>query len=178
MATTNAGNSQSRDEKPRFRTERPQGDRTQGDRREYRDFKGKGSYDRSGRENSEGKDNRNTSRGEYKPRQDYKSRNSFGGNKGYDRGATYAKDKDEDDAPVRRPKQTKSDKPKEQQTDKFEIQSRLEKEKKAMKKKNNDAKKELKTPKHQVKPKRSGNVDWTREYENGSYDDDELDMYY
>ena len=29
----------------------------------------------------------------------------------------------------------------------------------------------------QSRPKRSNNIDWTREYENGSYDDDDLDAY-
>jgi len=87
------------------------------------------------------------------------------------------KDKDDDEV-VRRPKQTKADaKPKEQQTEKIEIINRLEKEKKVIQKKS-EVKKEVKAPKVQPKPKRVNNIDWTREYENGSYDDDDLDMYY
>ena len=68
--------------------------------------------------------------------------------------------------------------PKEQQTEKIEIKNRLEKEKKAMKKKQDVSRKDNKAVKHQAKPKRSGNIDWTRAYENDSYDDDEFDMYY
>ena len=47
-----------------------------------------------------------------------------------------------------------------------------------MKKKQAENRKEMKQPaKHQAKPKRAGNIDWTRAYENDSYDDDDLDMY-
>ena len=169
MATTNAGNSQSRDEKPKFKSERPHGER-----KEFKDFKGKGNYNKEGRENKENRENKG--KGDFKGKSDYnKSKSGF--NRSYDRNAGFGKDKDEDEKPVRRPKQTKTDKPKEQQPDKIEIINRLEKEKKAMKKKHEE-KKEQRTSKHQVRPKRSGNVDWTREYENGSYDDDDLDMYF
>ena len=151
MATTNAGNSRCRDGKRRFRS-----DKAQGEKREIKDFKGKNNF---------------------KSKSDFKSKNNFKAKDVYSKG--YDKDKDEEDKPVRRPKQTKSDsKPKEQQPDKFEIINRLEKEKKAMKKKYDESKKENRSQRHQMKPKRSGNVDWTREYENGSYDDDDLDMYY
>ena len=68
-------------------------------------------------------------------------------------------------------------KPREQQPDKFEIISRIEKEKKAMKKKHTELRNDQKPAKHTARPKRSGNIDWTREYENDSYDDDDLDMY-
>ena len=85
---------------------------------------------------------------------------------------------EDDDEVVRRPKQTKADaKPKEQQTEKIEIINRLEKEKKVIQKKS-EIKKEVKAPKVQAKPKRVNNIDWTKEYENGSYDDDDLDMYF
>ena len=47
-----------------------------------------------------------------------------------------------------------------------------------MKKKQDVSSKDNKAVKHQAKPKRSGNIDWTRAYENDSYDDDEFDMYY
>ena len=32
-------------------------------------------------------------------------------------------------------------------------------------------------PKTAAKPKRMNNIDWTREYENDSYDNDEMDAY-
>ena len=79
---------------------------------------------------------------------------------------------------VRRKPVQKDSKPKEQQSDKMEVKNRLEKEKKAIKKKQNSSQKDNRSVKHQARPKRSGNIDWTREYENDSYDDDDLDMYY
>ena len=60
----------------------------------------------------------------------------------------------------------------------MEVKNRLEKEKKAITKKQNSSQKDNRSVKHQARPKRSGNIDWTREYENDSYDDDDLDMYY
>ena len=54
--------------------------------------------------------------------------------------------------------------------------NRIEREKKAMMKKS-ESNRKAKPVKQQVRPKRSNNIDWTREYENGSYDDDDLDMY-
>lgn len=162
MATTNAGNSRSKDEKPKFKSDRPQGER-----KEIKNFKGKGNYNKEGREDK--------GKGDFKGKSDF-NRSKNGYNRSFDRNAGFGKDKDEEDKPVRRPKQTKTDKPKEQQPDKIEIINRLEKEKKAMKKKREEKKE--KPVKHQVRPKRSGNVDWTREYENDSYDDDDLDMYF
>lgn len=162
MATTNAGNSRSKDEKPKFKS-----DRHHGERKEFKNFKGKGSYNKEGREDK--------GKGDFKGKSDF-NRSKNGYNRSFDRNAGFGKDKDEEDKPVRRPKQTKTDKPKEQQPDKMDIINRLEKEKKAMKKKREEKKE--KPVKHQVRPKRSGNVDWTREYENDSYDDDDLDMYF
>ena len=63
-------------------------------------------------------------------------------------------------------------KPKEQQPDKFEIINRIEKEKKAMKKKHTESRGDQRPAKHTARPKRSGNIDGTREYENDSYDED------
>ena len=77
----------------------------------------------------------------------------------------------------RRNQSSKESKVKEQQPDKMEIVKRLEREKKAVMRKENDNRK-AKTAKPQMKPKRANNIDWTREYENDSYDDDEFDMYY
>ena len=49
---------------------------------------------------------------------------------------------------------------------------------KAMKKKQEEARKNSqKAPKQKAKPKRAGNIDWTRAYENDEYDDDDLDAY-
>lgn len=167
MATTNTGNSRSKDEKPKFKSDRPHGER-----KEFKNFKGKGNYNKEGKENREEK-----GKGDFKGKPDFnKSKGGGYNNRNFDRNAGFGKDKDEDDKPVRRPKQTKSDKPKEQQPDKMDIINRLEKEKKAMKKKREEKKE--KPVKHQTRPKRSGNVDWTREYENDSYDDDDLDMYF
>ena len=53
-----------------------------------------------------------------------------------------------------------------------------EKEKKIMQKKKQDNKKNNQSQRHQVKVKRSNNIDWTREYENDSYDDDDMSYYY
>lgn len=90
------------------------------------------------------------------------------------------KDKDEEQ-PKRRsePRRTmdKDARYKEQQPDKFDIINRLEKEKKAMQRKEEEKKKSMKHSKTVAKPKRVNNIDWTREYENGSYDDDDMDMY-
>ena len=68
---------------------------------------------------------------------------------------------------------------KEQQPDKMDIVKRLEKEKKAMQKKNNQnsQKNKANTGRVQRPMKRSNNIDWTREYENDSYDDDDMSMY-
>ena len=147
---------------------------------------GRGEY-KSRPNNGEGRGeyrprpNNGEGRGEYKPRTTgnaggYERKSNNGGysnsfnNKGFD------KDKDEE-TPIRRSKPRTESKPKEQTSDKIEIINRIEKEKKAMKKKHNDSKGDSKPNRHIAKPKRSGNIDWTREYENDSYDDDDLDMY-
>ena len=98
-------------------------------------------------------------------------------------------DDDEDD--YRRSKQSerRSQKPqsqmakenakiKEQQPDKMDVVKRLEKEKKAMQKKSqNSNKNKANTGRVQRPVKRSNNIDWTREYENDSYDDDDIFFY-
>lgn len=104
-------------------------------------------------------------------------RNNGGGARGYN---PYDKDR-ADERPRRdsRPKgtQTKDSKAKEQQPDKIEIKNRLEKEKKAMQKKQAERKNAGRTNRQQSKPKRMGNIDWTKAYENDSYDDDDFDIY-
>lgn len=69
---------------------------------------------------------------------------------------------------------------KEQQPDKMDIVKRLEKEKKAMQKKNNQNSQKSKGNAGRVQRpvKRSNNIDWTREYENDSYDDDDMSYMY
>ena len=74
-----------------------------------------------------------------------------------------------------------SSKIKEQQPDKMDVVKRLEKEKKAMQKKNNNQnslKNKAKVGRVQRPVKRSNNIDWTREYENDSYDDDSMSYMY
>lgn len=185
MATTNAGNSNGNDSRPKYNRS------VEGERKEKRIFT---------------TDNRKTDRpkgdfkprrdGEFKPRKDgdFKPRSSNGefkprsnggsferkGNGGYSNSFNnrgFDKDKDEDAPVARRPKPKTDSKPKEPQMDKLDIMNRLEKEKKAMKKKHTESRNESRPARHVAKPKRSGNIDWTREYENDSYDDDDLDMY-
>lgn len=115
---------------------------------------------------------------------DVKSGSKFTGNKPYkknnDRNYSnpYDKDSDEDSRPQRRQTAGKDrdNKIKEQQPDKIEIMNRIEKEKKAMQKKQAE-RRNARSVRPQARPKRTNNIDWTREYENGSYDDDDLDMY-
>lgn len=204
MATTNAGNSNSNDGRPKYnksvegekkekriyttdnrRTDKPRSDfrrPSNGEGRSYTEGRGNGE----GRGEYRPRTNNGEGRGEYKPRAngEYKPRNNNGGferksnNGGYSNNfnKVYDKDKDEE-TPVRRAKPRTDSKPKEQPSDKIEIMNRLEKEKKAMKKKHTESRNDQRPAKHTARPKRSGNIDWTREYENDSYDDDDLDMY-
>lgn len=94
-------------------------------------------------------------------------------------GQTYDKDSDYEKKEFRKKPQASNrdkDKPKEQQPDKMEVVKRLEKEKKAMQKKNQGSKKKNQQARPQIRVKRTNNIDWTKEYENDSFDDD--DMYY
>ena len=229
MATTNAGNGNSNDGKPRYNkgvegekkdkriytADNRSGDRPRNDYKrtgggegyskgngeykprnnngEYKPRNNNGEYkprNNNGEykpRNNNGEYKPKNNNGEYKPRNngEYKPRSNDGtkrsyGNGGYSNSAFnsrgFDKDKDED-TPVRRQKPKTDNKPKEQQPDKFEIINRIEKEKKAMKKKHSESRGDSRPAKHTVRPKRSGNIDWTREYENDSYDDDDLDMY-
>ena len=70
---------------------------------------------------------------------------------------------------------------KEQQPDKMDIVKRLEKEKKAIQKKSNNqnsSKNKANAGRVQRPVKRSNNIDWTKQYENDSYDDDEMSYMY
>lgn len=70
------------------------------------------------------------------------------------------------------------DKMKEIQTDKADIAKRIEKEKKKVMQKKKQDNKKTHQQRTQIKAKRSNNIDWTREYENDSYDDDDMSYYY
>ena len=169
------------------------GRRPDGQKREKRTFETGKSFNRDDRKSSKNGEYKPRGNGDYKPKTggeykprvngDYKPRpngdfrQKSNGTGQYRGGFGKGFDKDEDDTPVRKSRPRTESKPKEQPSDKMEIKSRLEKEKKAMKKKQSDNRDQKKPAKHQVKPKRSGNIDWTREYENDSYDDDDLDMY-
>ena len=101
------------------------------------------------------------------------------GRNGY---SNFQKDKDDDYEPKKfeskKRVSSNKDKIKEIQTDKADIAKRLEKEKKVMQKKKQDNKKNHQLQRPQTKVKRSNNIDWTREYENDSYDDDDMSYYY
>ena len=194
MVTTNAGNGNSNENRPR----NTKG--VEGEKREKRiyttDNRGtdrpRNNFKRDGQSRGNGEFKPRNNNGEYKPRTnngEYKPKSNNGGgyssqrsynNGGYSNsgfgGKGFDKDKDEE-TPVRRSKPKTDNKPREQQPDKFEIINRIEKEKKAMKKKHTESRTDQRPAKHTARPKRSGNIDWTREYENDSYDDDDLDMY-
>ncbi|MBQ2981379.1 MAG: hypothetical protein IJD58_04540 [Lachnospiraceae bacterium] len=192
MVTTNAGNSNSNDNRPRNSRS------VEGEKKEKRIYttdnrnsdRQRSNFKRDGQGKQSGEYKPRSDNGEYKPRSnsgEYKPRSGNGGgysnnrnNGGYSNsgfgGRGFDKDKDEE-TPVRRSKPKTDSKPKEQQPDKFEIINRIEKEKKAMKKKHTESRGDQRPAKHTARPKRSGNIDWTREYENDSYDDDDLDMY-
>ena len=200
MVTTNAGNSNGNEGRPRYNkgvegekrekriyttnnksSDRPKSDFGRNDNNG--EFKSRNNGEFKQRNNGEFKPRTN---GEFKPRSNganggnYGSQRSYGNggysNNGYNNRG-FDKDKDEDTPVVRKSKPKADNKPKEQQPDKIEIINRIEKEKKAMKKKHTDSKGDSRPARHTVRPKRSGNIDWTREYENDSYDDDDLDMY-
>lgn len=111
--------------------------------------------------------------------QNYK-KHSYNGN----RTDAYSKDKYDDEYDrgnkheIKKRTSVAKDKTKEIQPDKADIAMRLEKEKKVMQKKRQDNKKNHQQQRPQMKAKRQNNIDWTREYENDSYDDDDMSYYY
>lgn len=168
-------------------------ERGNGEYRQSRPYNNRNSEGRPARPynngNSEGRPARpyNNGNGEGRPARPYNSANGEGRpNRPYNndrpRNNNYVMDKDKDEEQPRRrsePRKTqdKDARFKEQQPDKFDIINRLEKEKKAMQKKEEEKRKNSKPARAVARPKRSNNIDWTREYENGSYDDDDMDMY-
>ena len=113
----------------------------------------------------------------------YQGRSKSQGGGGY-RGTkpynSFSKDDSDDEyAPIVHPKKKPAgskEKNKDTNPDKAGVINRLEKEKKVMKKKTETRKGKNASTKPQVRIKRTNNIDWTREYENDSYDDD--DAYY
>lgn len=97
--------------------------------------------------------------------------------KPYDKNRSYnsapkfsGKDEDEEDNSRRsRPSRPKESKPGVAIPDKNKVQLRIEKEQKSMKKKQQNKKKESTRP--QPKVKRANNVNYTKNYANGDYDD-------
>ena len=129
------------------------------------------------RDFKKGSDNRGKKEGYKTGTHDSRGKKRFGDESSSNRGYNpYAKDNDDEVKRSTRPKSSQKDSSKEQHTDKTMVMNRIEREKKAMMKKS-ESNRKAKPVKQQVRPKRSNNIDWTREYENGSYDDDDLDMY-
>ena len=182
MVTSNSGESRSKNTRQGEAREKNNNYRN-GEKREFRPYKKEAGG--NSREGSQKKDRNEAAKGSgIKTRDSYKNGDNPGMNKPFKKkygernyGSPY--DKDEEETNVRNQKRQtspKEGKVKEQQPDKFEIKNRIEKEKKAMQKKQSE-RKNSKPSRMQSRPKRTNNIDWTREYENGSYDDDELDMY-
>lgn len=91
-------------------------------------------------------------------------------NKGYGISKFAGKDEDEDDQGRRnKPARPKESKPGAAISDKNKAMIRLEKEQKNMKKKQQTKKKESNRP--MPKQKRSNNINYTKNYANGDYDD-------
>ena len=141
-----------------------------------RSYQKKGNYtgEKGGFRNSEGKSYHKPKDGakSYRPRFD---KDKDEEESGYKKGG-----KGNDRRNVKSQASRETAKIKEQQPDKMDIVKRLEKEKKAMQKKNNQNSQKNKANAGRVQRpvKRSNNIDWTREYENDSYDDDDMSYMY
>lgn len=98
--------------------------------------------------------------------------------RGYNNNTNTSNTKDYNRGNSRNATTAKETKVKEQQPDKMDTIRRLEKEKKAIQKKtdSNSYKAKTQNARPQVKVKRTNNIDWTKEYENDSFEDD--DVYY
>lgn len=154
--------------------------------RDYRQRNSEGSRDYRQRNSEGSREYRPNQRGgegnrEYRPRntegnRDYKPRDNQ--RSAYGRGGFGGmKDKDADYENEKRKFAPRESKPKEKQPEKAVLTNRFEKEKKAVQKKSEANRKgKPGSSKPQVRVKRTNNIDWTREYENDSYDDD--DTYY
>ena len=187
MVASNSGESRNRNTRGMSEGRERVNNYRNGEKRENKpfkkDFKDKENGERTRRNSQDGnrgfKDARN---GGNQKKDGYKAGDN--GNKPFKKkfndrnGYMNAYDKDDDEVvrPQKRQASSKEGKAKEQQPDKIEIMNRIEKEKKAMQKKQAE-RKNSKPVRMQNRPNRTNNIDWTREYENGSYDDDDLDMY-
>lgn len=125
--------------------------------KDNKELRTSGSYNR----------NRDQKGGGYNKDKDYDYDNMYGS-----RGYSSGKDQRTGDLRARNPQ----NKEKEQQPGKFETIRRLEREKKAVLKKNQELNKRSEKPnKPQVKHRRTNNIDWTKGYANGRYGDDDED---
>lgn len=119
-----------------------------------------------------GNNKANKSTGEYNKNRDFKGV-SFNKDDDYENdnnyGKGYGKGKDQRDS------RSKSGQMKEQQSDKYETLKRLEKEKKIKQKKmDQEFSGKLERPnKPMIKHRRTNNIDWTKGYEKGLFDDDD-----
>ncbi|RDU24259.1 hypothetical protein [Anaerosacchariphilus polymeriproducens] len=139
------------------------------------------NYDRQGQKPRMNQDNKELQKNDTRGR-DFQKRNSKdssryrqNSNQGRDFKNSYRDDGKNEGFRSKSSGTVKETKVKEQQPDKFEIINRLEKEKKVMKKKidSNNRKAKSQNARPQVKLKRTNNIDWTKEYENDSFDDDD-----
>lgn len=186
MVTTNANDSRPRDNHGRdakTNSYRPKEGR---DSKPYNSNRGNFNnkpYNKEERENRPyNKDGRSAGPRNNRPTGGYKG-NDYK-RQDYKDGGGYNKDRDDNDGrrnksygngKDQRVKNERKTVTSEQQPDKFETIKRLEKEKKVIQKKQENSKKPEKANKPQVKQKRSNNIDWTKGYENGLYDDDDED---
>lgn len=186
MITSNSGVSRSRGRQSFDSKER--GNSRSTEKREYKPYKrdnkdGFVSKDRFKKDSQGGYKGKQECRGSFngQRKDSYRNENNSSQGKPFkkygDRNYQNPYDKDDDErVRPQKKQQSKDTKVKEQQPDKTAIINRIEKEKKAMQKKQADRKNQ-KPARQQSRPKRTNNIDWTREYENGSYDDDDLDAY-
>lgn len=138
-----------------------------------KDFRGNGRGERKNSYSSSGND-RDNKRGSINDRPKRDRVNSGKDNNRY-HSYGFSKDKDEDEErrpfhskPRRTEKNDELAKIKEQQSDKLLIMKKLEKEQKAMKKKSEEKKKSQRPVQKQ---KRSNNINYTRQYEDGMFED-------
>lgn len=90
-------------------------------------------------------------------------------NRNYGGAPKFPKKDEEDRGRRSKPSRPKESKPTIAIPDKNKVQMRLEKEQKSVKKKQNNKKRESSRP--QPKQKRSSNINYTKNYANGAYDD-------
>ncbi|MBO5508956.1 MAG: hypothetical protein J5962_00705 [Lachnospiraceae bacterium] len=149
-----------------------------------RNYRDKSDYNKSGkasqgeRKNYQKRDGGNNFNRE-DGRRDGRSDNRYGKVERYDKGRSYTpkfagKDDDEEDYGRRsKPSRPKESKPSVSIPDKDKAMLRIEKEQKSIKKKQQNKKKESNRPQQRVK--RANNINYTRSYANGDFDDYDFD---